>query len=59
MLMFHATYKFEMKWLLIPNLFILSCVTLFRKKLRDVCEDELYHDGLDSDLLEDCSAIKS
>ncbi len=34
------------------------CVTLFGKQLRDVCKDELHHDGLNPDLHEGCCTVK-
>lgn len=34
------------------------CVTCFGKQLRDVCEDELHHDGLNSDLHEGRCTVK-
>lgn len=33
-------------------------LTLFRKQLRDVCEDELHYNGLNPDLHEGCCTVK-
>lgn len=41
-----------------PSLHQGMWVTWFRKKLRDMCEDELHHNGLNPDLLKDCGTVK-